>query len=81
LRSTVTTRVKVKEFFNKAIDTAVGNNVKALVKKYRYIIFYLNGDNLSNIYLIASGGKHISVYADHLERWNQLIMKKEKVFD
>jgi hypothetical protein len=81
LKFTVITKVKAKEFLNKIIDAVVGNNIKALVKKYRYIISYSNGNNLSSIYLIAPEGKYISVYADHLERWNQLIIKEKRVFD
>jgi hypothetical protein len=81
LKSIATTKAKIKKSLNKTIDTAVGNNVKALVEKHKYIILYSNDDNLSNIYLITFGEKHISVYADYLEWWNQLIMKKEEIFD
>jgi hypothetical protein len=55
--------------------------MKAFVEKYRYIIPYSNGGNLNSIYLIAPGEKYIPIYADYLERWNQLIMKKKRVFD
>jgi hypothetical protein len=81
LKSTAITRAKAKEPFNKAIDAAVGNNVKALVEKHKYIIPYSNDDNLSSVYLIAFGGKYISVYTDYLERWNQLIMKEKGILD
>jgi hypothetical protein len=81
LRSIVTTRAKAKKSFNKVIDAAVGNNVKALVEKYRCIISHSNDDNPSSVCLIAPEGKYISVYTDYLGRWNQLIMKGEGILD
>jgi hypothetical protein len=74
-------RAKVKESLNKIIDAAVGNNMKALVKKYRCIIPHSNDGNLSNVCLIAPGRKHISIYINYLGRWNQLIMKGERILD
>jgi hypothetical protein len=81
LKSTAITKTKIKEPLNKTINAAVGNNVKALVEKHKYTIPHPNGDNPSNIYLIAPEEKYIPIYADHLERWNQLIIKKKEILD